>query len=282
MSMKKLLIAAVGIVALASPALAADMAPAPAYKAPPPVLAPSWTGFWISGGFGYGLDQYQHSEYASTTSAFPPGTLLGVGQDIGGKGWLGKVGVGYDYQFMDNFVIGAFADTDWSNISGQGTNYVLGAPVVGSVQSGQYRNDYSWAVGARVGYVALPGLLTYFNAGYTQAHFKQVNYTDDTIGDPFFGTPNGVTLAGQNRGGYFIGGGTEYAVKQLPGLFWKNEVRFSEFDDKTNPQVCTSLVVVTCLPNAVIANQTSHVYEQKVTTELVYRFNWGGPVVAKY
>jgi hypothetical protein len=25
-----------------------------------------------------------------------------------------------------------------------------------------------------------------------------------------------------------------------------------------------------------------HVYEQTATTELVYRFNWGGPVVAKY
>jgi hypothetical protein len=25
-----------------------------------------------------------------------------------------------------------------------------------------------------------------------------------------------------------------------------------------------------------------HDYEQTATTELVYRFNWGGPVVAKY
>jgi len=25
-----------------------------------------------------------------------------------------------------------------------------------------------------------------------------------------------------------------------------------------------------------------HIYEQKATTELVYRFNWGGPIVAKY
>jgi hypothetical protein len=31
-----------------------------------------------------------------------------------------------------------------------------------------------------------------------------------------------------------------------------------------------------------VLNQNSRVYEQKATTELVYRFNWGGPVVAKY
>jgi hypothetical protein len=31
-----------------------------------------------------------------------------------------------------------------------------------------------------------------------------------------------------------------------------------------------------------VLTQNSRVYTQKATTELVYRFNWGGPVVAKY
>ena len=29
-----------------------------------------------------------------------------------------------------------------------------------------------------MGYIALPGLLTYFNAGYTEAHFKGTNFID--------------------------------------------------------------------------------------------------------
>jgi outer membrane immunogenic protein len=277
--MKKLALAMVAAAAAftTGSAVAADL-PARTYSKAPPVVAPvaTWTGFWLSGGFGYGMAQYQHSE----NDIAAPFTLQSTGQDASGKGWLGKIGLGYDYQFMGNFVIGAFADADWSNIGGQysiNTGGVSGALIGASNLTGQFKNDYSWAVGGRVGYVALPGLLTYFNAGYTQAHFKGTNFIDTTVPAAPLGT--GISLGGQTRSGYFIGGGTEYAVSQIPGLFWKNEVRFSEFDNKTYPLTCT--VAVGCGVGPVL-NQTSHVYEQKATTELVYRFNWGGSVVAKY
>ena len=109
------------------------------------------------------------------------------------------------------------------------------------------------------------------------AHFKGTNFLN--TGTPLAATVTGINLGDQSRGGYFVGGGTEYAVSQIPGLFWKNEVRFSDFGNKTNTLVCTT--AVGCgLGN--VLTQTTHVYEQKATTELVYRFNWGGPVVAKY
>jgi outer membrane immunogenic protein len=277
LNMKKLVLALTAVAAMTGPALAADMAPRTYSKAPAPVAAvANWTGFWISGGFGYGMAEYQHSEY----NIGAPFALLSPGQDAGAKGYVGKIGLGYDYQFMGNFVIGAFADVDWSNISGQYSINTVGVPIgllVPSQLTGQYKNDYSWAAGARVGYVALPGLLTYFNAGYSQAHFNASNWINTTaIGNM---SATGVSLGSQSRGGYFIGGGTEYAVSQLPGLFWKNEVRFADYGNKTNSLVCT--VAIGCGVGAVL-NQTSHVYEQKATTELVYRFNWGGPVVAKY
>jgi hypothetical protein len=49
--------------------------------------------------------------------------------------------------------------------------------------------------------------------------------------------------------------------------------------NETNTFLCT--VANGCAVGGVL-NQTSRVYSQKATTELVYRFNWGGPVVAKY
>src|SRR4029077_19509000 len=107
---------------------------------PPP--APTWTGLWISGGFGYGMAEYQHSE----TDPTAPFALQGLGQDSAGKGWLGKVGLGYDYQFMGNFVIGAFADADWSNIGGQysiNTGGVSSAVIAASNLTGQFKNDNS-------------------------------------------------------------------------------------------------------------------------------------------
>ena len=39
--------------------------------------------------------------------------------DHGGRGWLGEVGIGYDYQITDKIVIGALFDYDFSDINGQ-------------------------------------------------------------------------------------------------------------------------------------------------------------------
>ena len=276
--MKKIALALTALAAFTGTASAADLAARPYAKAPV-VAAPvaNWTGFWISGGFGYGMAEYQHSEY----NFFAPFNRYSVGQDAAAKGWLGKVGLGYDYQFMGNFVLGAFADADWSNISGQYNVNTTNAFVAGALGAtnitGQYKNDWSWSAGARIGYVALPGLLTYFNAGYTEGHFKGTGFLNTSI-PPAVGAI-GLALGDQTRGGYFIGGGTEYAVSQIPGLFWKNEVRFSEFNNKTYTGAC--VVAAGCALGPQFT-QTSHVYEQKATTELVYRFNWGGPVVAKY
>jgi outer membrane immunogenic protein len=278
--MKKLVLTLTALAAFTGSALAADL-PARTYSKAPAVVAPvpTWTGFWISGGFGYGLMEYQHSETAATA----PFTLFSPGQDAGGKGWLGKVGLGYDYQFMGSFVIGAFADAQWSNIGGQ-TGFVCpgGCPGANGFM-GQNKNDWSWGAGGRIGYVALPGLLTYFNAGYTQAHFKQTNYFDADVTSAGFGSNTGLVLPSRTKSGYFVGGGTEYAVTQFPGLFWKNEVRFSDFGNKTDSQICTAVAGGNCgIPGTVNSLQRNHVYEQAVTTELVYRFNWGGPLVAKY
>ena len=55
--MKKLLVAAVALVALAAgPAVAADLGrKAPAYIPPPAPPPPTFTGCYVNGGAGYGL-----------------------------------------------------------------------------------------------------------------------------------------------------------------------------------------------------------------------------------
>jgi outer membrane immunogenic protein len=278
--MKKLVLALTAVAAFTGSAIAADMAPRTYSKAPAPVsAAANWTGLWVSGGFGYEMMQYQHSETAATA----PFALFSQSLDTSGKGWLGKVGLGYDYQFMGNFVIGAFADAQWSNVSGQAA---FACPFTGCAgafaYTGQIKNDWSWGAGGRIGYVALPGLLTYFNAGYTQAHFNQTNYADAFASSALFGTNTGLVLPSRTKSGYFLGGGTEYAISQIPGLFWKNEVRFSDFGSKTDSQFCTITTANCGGVLAVHSLQQNHVYEEAATTEIVYRFNWNGPVVAKY
>jgi outer membrane immunogenic protein len=62
----------------------------------------------------------------------------------------------------------------------------------------------------------------------------------------------------------------------LPGLFWKTEYRYAEFD-RANVDVVT-------FPGGVLtgSSSTEKFKEHSVRSELVYRFNWTGPVVAKY
>jgi outer membrane immunogenic protein len=273
--MKKLAIALTALAAFTAPALAADIA----RRAPPPVApapiayAPSWTGFWISGGFGYGFADFDHSV---TSAAVPFPTTFDIGHDNGGRGWLGKVGVGYDFQGWpwSNIVIGAFVDGQWSEIKG---DYSFNCPTgcLGNPtgQIGQIKNDWSWAAGGRIGYVALPGLLAYVNGGWTEANLKQVNYVDAALG-----TATGLVRPSERVDGWFIGGGTEYALNWIPGLFLKNEYRFADYGDHSTTQVCTGAVVTGCGPAGSLHSiDNNHLRVQTITTELVYRFNWGGP-----
>ena len=274
--MKKLIAALATFGALTGSASAADLAARPYTKAPAPIAtAYNWTGFWISGGGGYALSDIDHS-VSGPVAPFP---AFDFAHDNSGRGWLGKVGAGADYQFAGPFgswVVGLFGDYSFSGIKG---NYSFNCPdgCVGPTgYTGKLSNDYSWAVGGRIGFVALPGLLTYFNGGYTQGHFKGVNYLDGATAGL-----TGLVQNSQTRNGWFLGGGTEYQITQIPGLFWKNEVRFSEFDNKTAANVC--LVAGTCGAAGTIHSlDTSKVFVQAATTELVYRFNWGGPVAPRY
>jgi outer membrane immunogenic protein len=135
---------------------------------------------------------------------------------------------------------------------------------------GSQKMDSQWAVGGRAGYLVLPQLLTYVSGGYTQAHWKSTDLSS------FFGGPPFANLPGTTKGGWFIGTGDEYALSFLPGLFWKTEYRYAEFD-RANVDVVN-------FPAGTLfgTSSTEKFKEHSVRSELVYRFNWGGPLVAKY
>ncbi|KRR15265.1 hypothetical protein CQ14_28530 [Bradyrhizobium lablabi] len=261
--MKNVLFALTAVVAMTGSAFAADLAARPYTKAPAAVPAPvaSWTGCYIAAGGGGAYSNNDHSEIVAATGL--PRTF---NETTGARGWFGTVGAGCDYQ-VDRFVIGVFGDYDFMDVRGDigfdGTNFIRGV--------GSQKQDYQWAVGGRVGYVITPQLLTYFSAGYTEGHWKGTSFSQLGFGPgPFWNMP------GFTRGGWFIGAGDEYALSFLPGLFWKTEYRYSEFD---RANVAVSFAA-TGIPTAF--QMTEKLREHSVRSELVYRFNWGGPVVAKY
>ncbi|MGQ0685109.1 outer membrane protein [Bradyrhizobium sp.] len=256
LNMKKLVLALAATAAFAGQAIAADMR-APIAKAPPPVVAPvaSWTGCYIGGGGGYGLWNQESTQYFNNVLQVDTVTF-------GGRGWFGTVQGGCDYQFGGNIVVGAYADYDFSSIEGR-----FGV-LVGNL-TGNEKQSSSWSVGGRIGWLATPNLLTYFSAGYTETTFDRIDLA--TLG----AVPTEY-IGETTYQGYYIGSGLEYALSWVPGLYVKTEYRFSEFDG----QRLASRNIVT---NA-LTGDTFDVkkYSHTVRTTLSYKFNFGGPVVAKY
>jgi outer membrane immunogenic protein len=253
--MKRVLLASLAAIALASgSAFAADLPPAPPVYKAPAAVAPTynWTGCYLGAGGGYGMYNSDATEIVASTGAvvLPEGTT-------GGRGWLGQVQGGCDYQFalgsLGNWVIGAFADYDWMDI--HGTHNGLGGA------TGEMKENSAWAAGARIGYLVTPTFLVYQSGGYSQTHFDQINYT---------GGGTGIALPATRFNGWFLGTGFEYAFTFLPihGLFLKSEYRFAQYQSKSPIDFFTATGAQTAVA------ETEKPYVQTFTTELVYRFNW--------
>jgi outer membrane immunogenic protein len=264
--MNKLLLATAAVAfATVGSAGAADLP----MKAPPMVAAApamTWTGCYVDGGIGYGM---WNQDEAISFGGLNTGTYTN-----GGRGWLGRVGVGCDYQFTPSFVIGVFGDYDFMNLKGtvQGANFTAtglgGVPV-----AADEKEKSAWYIGGRLGYLPYPNLMTFVSGGWTETRFNQRDYFSLLTG-----TLTGISLPQHDYSGWFLGGGTEYAVPwaSFRGLFWKTEYRFSEY----RADNLGAFVTATGLPNGTVANDQKFV--QTVTTSLVWKFNWGGPVVARY
>jgi len=111
--MKKLMLAGVAATMLGGSALAADL-PARAYtKAPVFEPTPSWTRFYIFGAGGGGI---WNADINAVTN--PGRAPLTVNQRMGGDGWFGTIGAGYDWQFSPSWVAGIFADGQFGSLSG--------------------------------------------------------------------------------------------------------------------------------------------------------------------
>jgi len=261
--MKKILLALTAVAAMTGSASAADLGARPYAKAPMAAPVASWTGFYLFGGAGGGI-----SASDQTILSTPTGLPLTIAQRQGASGWFGTVGLGYDWQFSGTWVAGVFADGQFGSISGTVQDPILGL-------TGKQKLEDSWAAGVRLGWLVAPNVLSYVNGGYSGAHFGSTSFTN--LG----GVPAGVHLNGYNRNGWFIGGGVENNLNifgiQSPGWFMKTEYRSAFYGAKTRDEISD----VTNLPTG-IDSVRANSWNQTISTSLVYRFNWTGPVVAKY
>ena len=154
---------------------------------------------------------------------------------------------GYDWQFAPNWVLGVEGQYSW--LSGTNSSVSWGAPGAVFTYSDNQRGLAS--VTGRLGYTWGPALL-YVKGGWAYADYSS-SLTFNNVG----------VAINSKTDGYTVGGGLEYLF--APNWSGKIEYQYYDFGNVD-------------LGNGFSAKNDEHV----VKAGLNYRFNWGGPVVAKY
>jgi outer membrane immunogenic protein len=201
---------------------------------------------YANGGIGYGLWDAQ-----TTTINTVTGCASCAKTDHAGRGWLGEVGLGYDYQFTDRIVGGLLVNYDVSDMRGRASDAVF--------TTGKTNDDSTWFIGVRAGWLMTPDILYYWSVGYTRAHFSAASLDNSYTGAPL---PN-AQLAGYDAGGWFLGGGLEVAMHD--GWFWSSEVRYADYSKEVRAETGISPILLLNFDPVVGTG----------TTEIVYKLNWG-------
>ena len=207
--MKRLLLAgaALGVLAAALPASAADLRPL--YKAPPPALA-SWAGFYIGANAGGG----------TATGDFLDMDCL-VCADVTFHRGFGEVGgqIGYNWQWGPA-VVGVEGDLNWTNATGTRW-FALDTQAPGT---NQFRFDAFGSIRARAG-LAFDRTLIYVTAGPAWGHFNSTT----TLGG-LVGPIQDVATDNTWHPGVAVGAGAEF--KLAPNWSLRGEYLFLDFADR--------------------------------------------------
>jgi outer membrane immunogenic protein len=198
--MKKLLLGAAAVLAVAAPAVAADMPARPYTKAPAytaPQVIYNWTGFYVGGHLG--------GEFAGSNN------LQGSNARF-----LGGVQGGFDYQFAPNWVVGAEAQYSWLTNNNNGVLFPAGTLVTTN-------SNQLGSVTGRFGYTWGPALL-YAKGGYAWRD-------NNNIGVSVAGAPAAFATTGNRKDGYTVGGGFEYMF--APNWSAKAEYQYYNFGNTT-------------------------------------------------
>ncbi len=264
--MRKFAVGMLTAITMTGSAVAADMAPRYA-KAPPPapVAVYSWTGCYIGGNVGGGWERTRQTQVAKVD-----GSAVGLNNDFGsstGSDFIGGGQIGCDYQFAGNWVIGIQGMYDYGRV---GSTHLI--PTVfppfppGSFNSANQVKDM-WTVTGRLGYLFTPALLGYVKGGGAwtrEDHTVNVTFPISAVSE----------TASVSRQGWTVGAGLEWMF--APGWSVFGEFNYMDFGTRDINFVAAP---GTIFPADVVRTRLE---VEQFLVGVNYKFNFGGPVVAKY
>lgn len=228
---KSLLLAGVAVIALGGGVFAADLPTR--VEAPAPFVAPpvfTWTGFYVGvnagGGFNAGDDRDSTVVVLPGGFTTPPGAPVGFtsgtivyGDNSDDAVFTGGAQIGYNYQFVNNFVLGAEADLQFLGFDDDMSAAITtaGFPATFTpARRGTQGLDWFGTVRLRAGY-AFDRTLVYATGGLAYGEGDATRF-EATNGIGGFFDDGDVAF------GWTVGGGVEYAwtdnlILGLEGLY---------------------------------------------------------------
>jgi outer membrane immunogenic protein len=302
--MKRLIVTSAAVAAFAAvgSARAADLP----VKAPPAAPAWSWSGCYGGGNAGWaGLkssaDLSPGGLYRTPTGAAAPPNIAGTGDfaaDIAAlsnsysttnSGWEAGVQIGCNRQW-GAVVLGLEADWQWTGAKTSSDAAFAAFPNVGNMSFTDAAHTehvdvaQKWfaTARARAGFTPWERVLVYGTAGIAWADFdSDTAVTFATAAVPQTAVYNGAVHIGSvssNQVGGVVGGGVEWAIANNWSV--KAEYLYMWF----NGFNYTSPLVTAAVPFApgYAWNTTITPREQILRIGVNYKFDWSGPVVARY
>jgi outer membrane immunogenic protein len=254
--MKKVLIATLGLMAIASaPARAADM-PAKVYSKAQaaPAAIYDWSGFFVGFNAGGGSNNNcwtnSFAAGAATVPSVSEGCVDTTGALLGGQ-------IGYRWQ-ASNWVLGVEAQGDWANLDGSTASVFLAAPQV----TNESKINAIGLFTGQVGY-AFNNVLWFVKGGaaVTSNKYNGLDTASGTVLDQ----------ASETRWGGTVGTGLEIGF--APDWSVGAEFNYLFMGTKT--------VNLNAVPAGGLS-RTDSIQENVFTGLLRVNYRFGGPVVARY
>jgi outer membrane immunogenic protein len=249
---KRFLFATSAVGLLALPAMAADLAPV--YKAPAPVAACMWCGFYVGlnagGTWGDNNSSAVNSslvqDFLAAPASYGAASAAGASGSVSSgnhSGFIGGGQIGYNWQISSAWLVG-FED-DIQGISGNGNGTLGNSNPVGA--GGFFTNpdvvttsigstnklEYLGTVRGRLGYLFAPAFLVYGTGGLAYGGVKASTTITQSNNDCSF-TPasciQSATSAGgaisETRAGWTAGAGLEWLFTRQ----WSAKVEYLHYD----------------------------------------------------
>jgi outer membrane immunogenic protein len=254
--------AASSAISISGMASAADMAVKARPVVPPPVLT-TWTGCYVGveGGWNGGRG-------GITTGPVNGPPSITNGFDLSGGLAGGTLGCQYQW---NHWVFGAEGDISWTNKSGSSQDI----PPYNVNFSNALNEQWIATFRGRVGYLPVDSLLLYVTGGGAVASVKQTVQDNPPVCGPGTAFPCVAISETSNMTGWTAGVGGEYRFSGNWSV--KAEYLYVGFSQKSyfNPAPLS--------PSATFLNdQRANLHDNIVRVGVNYKFDWAGPVVAKY